>query len=135
MYDSEIPVYVTDTYVLFWYRQEPSQLSPAADAVFRLAYVGGARILVPAIVIAELYYLTRKIGAVQSPSNLLAGINNSREFVFLELGQADLESLEKVNDVPEMHDRLICAAALAQDAAIITKDETLRNSAAVQTIW
>ena len=93
MYDSEIPVYVTDTYILFWYRQEPSQLSPAADAVFRLAYVGGARILVPAIVIAELYYLTRKIGAVQSPSNLLAGSNNSREFVFLELGQADLESL------------------------------------------
>ncbi|MFP6634804.1 MAG: hypothetical protein VCB79_02630 [Dehalococcoidia bacterium] len=98
-------------------------------------YVGGARILVPVIVIAEVYCLTRKIGAVQSPSNLLAGINNIREFVFLELGQADLESLEKVNDVLEMHDRLICAAALAQDAAIKTKDETLRNSAAVQTIW
>jgi len=30
---------------------------------------------------------------------------------------------------------LICAAALANGAAIITKDETLRNSADVQTIW
>jgi PIN domain nuclease of toxin-antitoxin system len=135
MYDSGIPVYVTDTHALFWYRQEASKLSPAADAVFRLAYAGGARILVPAIVIAELYYLTQKIGTVQSPSDLLAGINSSREFVFLELGQADLENLEKVNDVPEMHDRLICAAALAHGAAIISKDATLQNSAAVQTIW
>ena len=135
MYDSGLPVYVTDTHALFWYRQEPSKLSPSADAVFRLAYAGGARILVPAIVISELYYLTRKIGAVQSPSDLLAGINSSLEFVFLELGQADLENLEKVDDVPEMHDRLICAAALAHGAAIITRDETLRNSAAVQTIW
>ena len=83
MYDPEIPVYVTDTYALFWYRQEPSQLSPAADAVFRLAYVGGARILVPAIVIAELYYLTRNIGAAQTPFRPLEGINTSRELVFL----------------------------------------------------
>jgi len=135
MYDPGIPVFVTDTPALFWYRQEPRRLSPAADAVFRLAYASGARILVPAIVIAELYYLTMKIGAVQSPSDLLAGINSSREFVFLELGQADLENLERVNDVREMHDRLICAAALANGAAIITKDETLRNSADVQTIW
>jgi PIN domain nuclease of toxin-antitoxin system len=135
MYDPGLPVYVTDTHALFWYRQEPNKLSPAADAVFRLAYAGGASILVPAIVIAELYYLTQKIGAVQSPSDLLAGINGSREFVFLELGQADLENLEKVNDVPEMHDRLICAAALAHGAAIISKDATLQNSAAVQTIW
>lgn len=135
MYDSGIPVYVADTHALFWYRQDPSKLSPAADAVFRLAYAGGARILVPAIVIAELYYLTRKLGAVQSPSDILAGINGSREMVFSGLGQDDLVNLEKVNDVPEMHDRLICAAALAHGAAIISKDETLRSSAAVETIW
>ena len=132
MYDPGIPVYVTDAHALFWYRQGPSQLSPAADTVFRLAYAGGARILVTAIVIAEQYYLTRKIGAVQTPFRLLEGINTSRELVFLEMGQADLE---KVNGAPEMHDRLICAAALAQDAAIITKDETLRKSGEVKTIW
>lgn len=135
MYDSAVPVYVTDTHALFWYRQEPGKLSPAADAVFRLAYAGGARILVPAIVVAELYYLTQKIGAVQSPSEILSNINGSRELVFSELGQDDLENLEKVNGVREIHDRLICAAALTNDAAIISKDETLRSSAAVETIW
>jgi len=70
MYDSEIPVYVTDTHALFWYRQQPSQLSPAADAVFRLACVVGARILVATSEIAEQYYLIRKIGAAQTPFRL-----------------------------------------------------------------
>ncbi len=130
-----MPVYVTDTHALYWYRQDASKLSPAADAVFRLAYAGGARILVPAIVIAELYYLTQKLGATQSPSDILADINSSREFVFSELGQADLENLEKVNDVPEMHDRLIAAAALTHEAPIISKDETLRTSAGLEVIW
>ena len=135
MYDPRKPVYVADTHALFWYRQDSSKLSPAADAVFRLALAGEAYILVPAIVVAELYYLTQKLGTAQSPTDILADINNSREFVFSKLGQADLENLEKVNDVPEMHDRLIAAAALTHKAPIISKDETLRNSAALQVIW
>ena len=81
--------------------------------MFRLALAGGAYILIPAIVVAELYYLTLKLGAIQSPSDILADINGSREFVFSELGQADLENLEKVNDIPKMHDRLIGASALS----------------------
>lgn len=135
MYEPEKPVYVADTHALFWYRQDSSKLSPAADAVFRLAMAGGAYILVPAIVVAELYYLTQKLGATQSPSDILADINSSREFVFSELGQADLENLEKVNDVPEMHDRLIAAAALTHEAAIISKDQTFQNRAALDVIW
>ena len=135
MYDPGTPVYVTDTHALFWYRKDSSKLSPAADAVFRLAFAGGAQILVPAIVVAELYYLTQKLGTAQTPSDILADIKSSREFVFSELGQADLENLVRVNDVPEMHDRLIAAAALTHEAAIISKDETLRSSAAVEVIW
>jgi PIN domain nuclease of toxin-antitoxin system len=135
MYDPDVPVYIADTHALFWYRRDPSRLSAAADAVFRLAFAGGAYILVPAIVVAELYYLTQKLGSGISPSTLLADINGSREFVFSALGQAQLERLEDVDDVPEMHDRIIAATALVQGAAIITKDESLRHSKAVEVVW
>ena len=40
-----------------------------------------------------------------------------------------------IDDVPEMHDRIIAATALAQGAAIITKDESLRRSKAVEVVW
>lgn len=133
--DHGLPVYVVDTHALYWYRTNPGRLSPAADAVFRLADAGGAHIIVPAIVIAELYYLTQKFGPGASPSAMLADINNSREFVFSELGQRQLEAMEEVSGVSEMHDRLIAAESLAHHAPLITKDEVLRGNAMVDVIW
>ena len=135
MLDPGAPVYVADTHVLFWYRTNPAKLSPAADAVFRLADAGGARIVVPAIVIAELFYLTRKVGEGISTAGMLADIGASREFVFSELGRAQLEAMEQVEGVFEMHDRLIAAESLLRHAPLITKDEVLRGNSMVNVIW
>jgi PIN domain nuclease of toxin-antitoxin system len=135
MLDPGLPVYIVDTHALYWYRTNPSRLGPAADAVFRLADAGGAHIIVPAIVIAELYYLTQKFGPPASTSAMLEDINNSREFVFSELGQRQLKTMEQVEGVSEMHDRLIAAEALAHHAPLISKDEVLRGIAALDVIW
>jgi PIN domain nuclease of toxin-antitoxin system len=135
MYDPSLLVYIVDTRALFWYLKRPGQLSPAADAVFRLAAVGGAQIVAPAIVVAELFYLGEKTGVPLLPSTLLDDINHSREFIFSELGQAQLESMETVDWVPEMHDRLIAAEALVFQAPIISRDEALGASGVVDVIW
>jgi len=103
MLDPGLPAYIVDTHALYWYRTDPSRLSAAADAVFRLADAGGARIIVPAVVIAELYYLTQKFGPAASTSAMLEDINNSREFVFLELGQRQLEAMGRVEDARPAH--------------------------------
>ena len=135
MQASELPRFVVDTHTLYWFQKEASRLSAAAEAVFRLAGMGGAQIIVPAIVVAEFYYLTQKAGAPVTPSLLLSQIAGSREFVFSELGQAQLERMEEVAGVPEMHDRLIVAEALVHQAPIISRDEMLRVSGAVDVIW
>ena len=135
MLDPGAPVYIADTHALFWYRTNPAKLSPAADAVFRLADAGGARIVVPAIVIAELFYLTRKVGEGISTAEMLADIGASREFVFSELGRAQLEAMEQVEGVFEMHDRLIAAESMLRQAPLITKDEVLRSTSTVNVIW
>ncbi len=135
MYDPPLPVYIGDTHALFWCLKRPGQLSAAANAAFRLSSAGGAHIIVPAIVVAEYCYLTEKMGASMLPSVFLAHIARSREFIFSELGQAQLESMEKVGGVPEMHDRLIAAEALAYEAPVISKDEALRASGVVDVIW
>ena len=135
MYDPSLPVYVADTHALFWYRRDPDRLSAAADAVFRLASAGGAYILIPAIVIAEFFYLSLKLGNPTTPSVLLADIKRSREFRFSELGQAQLTKMEEVDGVTEMHDRLIAAEALVWQAPIITREEVLRRSGVAEIIW
>ena len=135
MLDPGAPVYIADTHAVFWYRTNPAKLSPAADAVFRLADAGGARIVIPAIVVAELFYLTRKTGQGISTADMLADIGASREFVFSELGRAQLEAMEQVEGVFEMHDRLIAAESLLRHAPLITKDEVLRGTSMVNVIW
>ncbi|MDP1808010.1 MAG: PIN domain-containing protein [Actinomycetota bacterium] len=126
--------YVADTHALYWYLQNPARLSAAADAVFRLAEVGGALIIIPAIVVAELYYVAKKQNHDLSIAGLLSDIDAAPGFMLSELGQAQLELLEAV-DIDEMHDRLIAAEALARKAAVVTKDQTLRNSQLIDTIW
>ncbi len=135
MRDPALPIYVVDTHALFWYRSDPSRLSPAADAVFRLADGGGAVMIVPAIVVAELFYLTQKLGRAMSTAAIIADILHSREFAFSPLGQAQLEALERVEGVSEMHDRLIAAEALVHHAPIVSKDNVLRGNPMVDVIW
>jgi len=131
----DLPTYVTDTHSLYWYRRDARRLSPAADAAFRLAAAGGARIVVPTIVVAEFYYLTEKAGYPVVASELIDHISGSREFTFSELGQSQLEKMEEVTGVLEMHDRLIAAEALVHQAPIISKDAALRAIGVVQVIW
>ena len=91
--------------------------------------------MIPAIVVAELFYLTRKTGQGISTADMLADIGASREFVFSELGRAQLEAMEQVEGVFEMHDRLIAAESLLRNAPLITKDEVLRGNSMVEIIW
>ena len=135
MYDPSVPVYIVDTHAPFWYRSDSPRLSAAADAVFRLAAGGAARIIVPAIVVAELFYLTRKIGQAVPPSAILADIAHSREFVFSALGQRQLERMEELDNSFEMHDRLIAAEALVNSAPVISRNDVLRRSGLVEVIW
>ena len=135
MLSRDLPEYIVDSHALFWFLEYPSQLSPAADAVFRLAAAGGALIVVPAIVVAELFYLTAKAGLPILPSELLSRIDASREFAFSEMGQDQLEAMESIAGVTEMHDRLMAAEAVMRQAPVISKDEILRQSQVVDVIW
>ena len=135
MFSPGLPTYILDTHAWFWYLEYPSLLSPGADAAFRLAAAGGAQIIVPAIVVAELYYLTIKRRDPISPASLIANINRSNEFRFSALGQAQLTKMGEIDGVTEMHDRLIAAEALVWQAPIITNDEVLRHSGVAEIIW
>lgn len=129
------PRYVADTHALYWYLKDASRLSAAADAVFRLAESGNAVIVIPAIVVTELYFLTVKHGAPLLLSRLLGDLTRTSEFAFSDLGMAQLIALERLPEVPEIHDRLIAAESLLWRAPILTKDSVLRRASAVETIW
>lgn len=128
-------VYVIDANALWWYLKEPERLTPPAEAVFRLAETGNATLVVPAIVVAEVYYLSVKLRQPFTLSNLLAELDETRGLRVSDLGRAQLERLDRLPDVPEMHDRLIAAEGMALGAPIVTRDKAIASAPQVQTIW
>jgi len=52
--------YLTDTHALFWYLINSPLLGAGANSAFDEADNGQARIYIPTIVLAELYYLNEK---------------------------------------------------------------------------
>lgn len=127
--------FVVDTHALWWYLRSPERLTPAASAVFRLAETGNATIVVPAIAIAEFYFLSAKLKQPVAPSTLLDALASVSGIEVSELGRVQLERLDRFTDIPEMHDRLIAAEASALGAPVVTRDATLLASSEVETIW
>ena len=127
--------FVVDTHALWWYLRSPERLTTAASAVFRLAETGNATIIVPAIAVAEFYFLSAKLGQPVPPSDLLAALDAVGGIELSDLGRAQLEKLDRFPEIPEMHDRLIAAEAAALDAPVVTRDETLTASWQIETVW
>ena len=132
---SNPPRFVVDAHTLWWYIMARERLSPAAANIFRLAEQEHASLIVPAIVVAELYYLSEKLGEPLTPSGLLSELAPTIGLELSVLGQDQLELLPLLTEIPEMHDRLIAAAAMALDAAIVTRDPDLLASPQVTTVW
>ena len=119
---------------LWWYFRSPERLSVAA-AVFRLAETGNATMVVPAIVVAEFYYLSAKLGSPMDPSTLLEALDSVSRIELSELGRTQLERPDRFPEVPEMHDRLIATGVDWVGAPVVTKDEVLTASQKVATVW
>ena len=126
---------MADTHALWWFLKSPERLSAAATAVFRLAGTGNATIVVPAIVVAEFYFLSVKLGQPIAPAELLARLDAVGGIEVADLGRAQLERLEFCQEISEMHDRLIAAESLTLGAPVLTRDGTLTASRQIQTIW
>ncbi len=79
-----------------------------------MANTGRAVLIVPAIVVAEVYYLSVKTGQPLPPADLLGVIDTSASLASSDLGRRQLEMLDRLTEIPEMHDRLIAASPQVQ---------------------
>ena len=127
--------FVVDTHALWWYLTTPERLSAAVSAVFRLVETGSATLIVPAIVVAELYYLSVKLRQPIAPSTLLDALASVGGIELTDLGRTQLERLDHIHEVPEMRDRLIAAEAMVRQAAVVTRDAVLSDSPQIETVW
>lgn len=67
--------------------------------------------------------------------DIIRRIRSSRTFEVVPLTLATVLRLRTLVQVPEMHDRLLIAEALARKAHLITCDRTIAEVGIISTVW
>lgn len=96
---------------------------------------GNAVVHVPAIVFAEILYLSEKKRIVLTLSDVENHLSKFPNFRSQELSFEMVKTAETITDIPELHDRLIAATAKHLGLELITNDPKIQNSAFVKTVW
>ena len=124
--------YVVDTHALAWYLDDDPRLGSQAEAVLDNDDV---RVIIPAIVLAEIKYLAHKGRLAQTLDEVLRVINSDPRCTIYPI---DLSVITKAPLGLDIHDSLIVGTALVQREAItgiLTRDETITSSVLVPTLW
>jgi PIN domain nuclease of toxin-antitoxin system len=127
--------YVADTHALFWYLTASPRLGSQAKQALEEGARGQAVIYVPAIVLAELYFLNEKAGRPLDFPSEYDRLRQSGQFVFVALLPEDVLDFDVDAAVPEMHDRIIVGVARRLDAACLSLDPYIVDSGLAQVMW
>ncbi len=126
--------YVVDTHALFWHLTSDRKLSAAARGAIERRHDPAATVLVSAISLAELYYVNQKAG---KPLDFRREVQRlARDgFEIASVAVTDILLFDRLESVPEMHDRIIAALARGRGAAVVSRDRILSESAGVPVVW
>ncbi len=127
-----------DTHVLLWLRIAPERLSRAAASTIRRARAGEG-IAIADISLLELASLFSR-GAVRYRGTLEAALREVVESCAANMRAITPEIAALAMQFPEDYpidpsDRLIGATARAEGIALVTRDERIRKSPLIRTIW
>lgn len=128
-------LYVTDTHSLLWYLYDIPRLSAGAVAAYEAVSRGDSTLLIPAIVLAEVVHIVERRFPNLSVSDVLDRIDEADNFRVLPFDLDGARSMIALTVIPEMHDRMIVAAAYTFAAPLITRDRTIRLANVVECIW
>lgn len=114
---------------------EKRKLGATAAKIFDSAEDGNTIVHVPAMVLAEILYLSEKSRISTSLKDVFQLLEDFPSFRDFAISGSVLASAAEIVDIPELHDRLISAAARLLNLNLITNDPKMEASAFVKTIW
>ena len=125
-----------DTHVLAWAAEDPSRLSRAAASEIRRARRGGG-LAISAITLWELsWQISRgRIGAYGTVETTLRQMIEGVAILPITPEIAALAAQFPEDFPSDPSDRLIGATARAEGMTLVTRDERIRRSPLIRTVW
>jgi PIN domain nuclease of toxin-antitoxin system len=128
-------VYMADTHSLLWAFHKPGKLGKEARLAFEEISYGESKLLIPTIVLAELIFTVENKPIQADLEKIISAIQNSPNIEYVDFDYESALQLRDLTVIPEMHDRIIVAAAIEYQAALITFDKTITASGLVNVVW
>jgi PIN domain nuclease of toxin-antitoxin system len=134
---AELNAAVTDTHPLVFHAQGGRRLGTKAKAVFAAAEAGRTIIYVPAVVIWEVTLLARAVRInLHRPVRAFFGdLFSNPAFQPHGLDPGQLFDADELRFTRDPFDALVTASARDLRLPLITRDDVIRKSGAVTTVW
>ncbi|MEZ4677597.1 MAG: PIN domain-containing protein [Caldilineaceae bacterium] len=127
--------YILDTHMLWWYLSgKMRKLSHAARQAFEEGERGEAILYLPIIVLFELWDANQRSGLPLDFPRTIQAIHQAAQFVIVPLDEDDIDAYDQLAAIPEGRDRMIATATIKMDAPLLTVDQEIIASCAVQVL-
>jgi predicted nucleic acid-binding protein len=126
--------FITDTMALIL-RLEGRKLGQKAKAIYIGAERGEVEIIIPAMVLVELGYLSERKRIETSLNDFKKYRSEHKSIVVEPMTEEVIEKTFEIDDIPELHDRIIAGTALKAGAELITNDPIISHSRFIKVIW
>ncbi len=128
-------LYILDTVAIVSHLEARKSLGSEAREVSAAAERGEARLLVPPIVVAELFSYFSKRGQLDRFRQVFGEMEASPWFKFIDLSVEQVREFMSLESVAEMHDRIIAGHARQPGVPLVTNDLQIQASGSVEIIW
>jgi predicted nucleic acid-binding protein len=128
-------IYVLDTHPLVWHLENHPNLPTRVSAILSS---GDSEIVIPSIVLAEVWYLYQRRRIKTSPADIRSRILSAVNCSVYPLDEAVLELLPPGLDI---HDAIIVSTSLVyrnviqRPTQLITRDQAITDSRLIDVLW
>ena len=127
-------MYITDTHSLLWFLTGDNRLGDRSREIFRSCDKGEMIITIPSIVLLECLYVCEKKGTNLKFNQIIESLEGNYNYIVYPLDTEVVLNCENTA-LAEPHDRIIVATAKLLNAKVITKDDKIKTSKLVGTVW
>jgi predicted nucleic acid-binding protein len=116
-------------------RLERRTLPPAIKAIFEDVEKGKGELVIPAMVAAEIGYLSEKKKIETDLTAVSEYAAKHKTVSVYPITYDVIKSTFQIKDIPELHDSMIAATAMFLGVELLTNDTIVIQSRHVKTLW